>query len=154
MTLEACLLILLMSTFYLTSLVGIDSLCEDVAELASPLVNQTLLVSDCVSPPTSTLTKAVYAIWVWAIYFTFPGRTSLHSPIPAHPLSLSCLSSAPRNLLHPAGCDRADVWPQVRRLHLCLPVQWGHHQQPHHRPDEPGRHNHYHQLPNQRLLRD
>lgn len=79
MTLEACLLILLMSTFYLTSLVGIDSSCEDVAELASPLVNQTLLVSDCVSPPTSTLTKAVYAIWVWAIYFTFPGRTYLHS---------------------------------------------------------------------------
>ena len=32
-------------------------------------------MKDCLSqaPETATVTKAVYAIWVWAIYFTFPG---------------------------------------------------------------------------------
>ena len=32
--------------------------------------------TDCLStaPDTATLTKAVYALWVWAIYFTFPGQ--------------------------------------------------------------------------------
>ena len=32
-------------------------------------------MKDCLSqaPETATATKAVYAIWVWAIYFTFPG---------------------------------------------------------------------------------
>ena len=32
-------------------------------------------LKDCLSqaPETATVTKAIYAIWVWAIYFTFPG---------------------------------------------------------------------------------
>ena len=35
-------------------------------------------MKDCLSqaPETATVTKAVYAIWVWAIYFTFPGTYS------------------------------------------------------------------------------
>jgi len=78
MAIEATILILLMSTFYLTCLVGVDPtpICED---LTPPLVtNLTQVYTDCVSetPPTSVLTKAVYAIWVWAIFFTFPGTYS------------------------------------------------------------------------------
>jgi len=81
MTIEATLLITLMSTFYFTSLIGVDPspLCEG-ADLVSPLLTNvtTTDLKDCLSqaPETATVTKAVYAIWVWAIYFTFPGTYS------------------------------------------------------------------------------
>ena len=43
----------------------------------SPLLTNvtTTDLKDCLSqaPETATVTKAIYAIWVWAIYFTFPG---------------------------------------------------------------------------------
>lgn len=75
MSIEACLLILLMSTFYLTSLIGVDT-----TPLCDTIVNATFSgpTQDCVveSPPTTTLTKAIYAIWIFAIYFTFPGTYS------------------------------------------------------------------------------
>ena len=75
MSIEACLLILLMSTFYLTSLIGVDT-----TPLCDTIVNATISgpAQDCVveSPPTTTLTKAIYAIWIFAIYFTFPGTYS------------------------------------------------------------------------------
>ena len=32
------------------------------------------LLTHLQAAPTATVTKAVYALWVWAIYFTFPGR--------------------------------------------------------------------------------
>ena len=75
MTIEAFLLILLMSTFYLTSLIGVSdaTLCD-----SSPVANITTSLLDCVDemPPTSLTTKVVFAIWVWAIYLTFPGTYS------------------------------------------------------------------------------
>ena len=43
-----------------------------------------------------------------------------------------------RNLLNSASSDGADFRPQVRRVHLRLPLQRGHHQQPYHRPHEQG----------------
>lgn len=57
MSIEATLLTLLMSTLYLTSMIGTCPEEEGCSE-------------------TSTLTKAVFAIWIWAIYFTFPGTYS------------------------------------------------------------------------------
>jgi len=97
MSLESVLLVILMSTIYLTSLVGQDSrqLCEDLCTaldsnstteltvLCGQLAaNSSNLVwagqEDCLlePPPTSLATKAVFAIWVWAIFFTFPGTFS------------------------------------------------------------------------------
>ena len=80
MSIEACLLILLVSTFYLTSIIGVDSapLCPDMADVA----NITLTVGNstlgCTSGqvPTSLTTKIFYSLWIFAIYFTFPGTYS------------------------------------------------------------------------------
>ena len=48
------------------------------AGLVSPLLSNVTAMdaTDCLStaPDTATVTKAVYALWVWAIYFTFPGQ--------------------------------------------------------------------------------
>ena len=40
--------------------------------------NCNLYQKDCLlePPPTSLATKAVFAVWVWAIFFTFPGTFS------------------------------------------------------------------------------
>jgi len=87
MLLESSLLMLLMSTFYLTSLIGIDDSCPEGSgisnNITAPLVtlatgiNSTDGLQDLpCDPPTSLTTKVVYAIWVWAIYFTFPGTFS------------------------------------------------------------------------------
>ena len=79
MSIEACLLILLMSTFYLTSIIGVDitPLCQDITDATNitTVANATL---DCVTEavPTSLTTKIVYALWIWAIFFTFPGTYS------------------------------------------------------------------------------
>jgi len=77
MSVEACLLILLISTFYLTSLIGVDPtpLCQDMTNSTLSVTNATL---DCLTEPapTSLLTKLVYALWIFAIYFTFPGTYS------------------------------------------------------------------------------
>ena len=58
MAIEACLLVILMSTLYLTSMIGVTdaTLCDH-----TPLVNVTVTpLLDCVDemPPTSTTTKA------------------------------------------------------------------------------------------------
>merc|ERR1719250_111589 len=77
MSVEACLLILLISTFYLTSLIGVDPtpLCQNMTNSTLSVTNATL---DCLTEPapTSLLTKLVYALWIFAIYFTFPGTYS------------------------------------------------------------------------------
>jgi len=84
MLLEASLLILLMSTFYLTSLIGVSDCVEPdvIHNLTSPLAaaafagNSSLSESESCFQETSLTTKIVYALWVWAIYFTFPGTFS------------------------------------------------------------------------------
>merc|ERR1712180_74772 len=68
-----------MSTFYFTSSIGVENPITMCENMTSPLVvNATLESLDCVpqTPPTSLLTKVVYAVWVWAIFFTFPGTYS------------------------------------------------------------------------------
>ena len=72
MSIEACLLVILMSTFYLTSMIGVTEMPCDMERL----VNSTVVTTDCDIITTSTTTKVVFAIWVWAIYFTFPGTYS------------------------------------------------------------------------------
>jgi len=72
MSIEACLLIILISTFYLTSMIGLDPtpICVDMP-------STTTLASDCIAQPvTSLTTKLVYAVWIFAIFFTFPGTYS------------------------------------------------------------------------------
>jgi len=85
MTIESTLLMLLVSTFYLTSIIGVDSSCAvDVANnITAPLIstvgpvfNSTVQLEDYCDAPTTLTTKIVYAMWVWAIYFTFPGTYS------------------------------------------------------------------------------
>ena len=95
MSLEAVLLILLMSTFYLTSLIGVPGDMEPVcAELVSNLTSATTATSTslpCVPEelPTSLTTKLVYAAWVWAIYLTFPGGNN--NPLPAKQIIFALL---------------------------------------------------------------
>ena len=80
MSIEACLLILLMSTFYLTSIIGVDTtpLCQDIAAASNLTVALSNATIDCLTEaaPTSLTTKIVYALWIWAIFFTFPGTYS------------------------------------------------------------------------------
>ena len=77
MTIEACLLIILMSTFYLTSLIGVSDEVSSAC-LQNITGNITATITDCVEEPvgTSLTTKVVFALWVWAIYLTFPGTYS------------------------------------------------------------------------------
>ena len=89
MSIEAILLVILMSTFYLTSMIGVEevpvlvelcnsTLFDNVTTAASATAATSL--TDCapggIEAPTSITTKVVFAIWVWAIYFTFPGTYS------------------------------------------------------------------------------
>jgi len=81
MSIEAVLLVILMSTFYLTSMIGVtDPVCEQLINSATNLTTTTLATTTtselCAEIPTSITTKAVYAVWVWAIYLTFPGTYS------------------------------------------------------------------------------
>jgi len=92
MSIEAVLLIILMSTFYLTSMIGVsdpesillcdnNTMLENVTSMVSDVStttfsNITTLDCDPDNIPTSLTTKIVYALWVWAIYFTFPGTYS------------------------------------------------------------------------------
>jgi len=83
MSIESCLLIVLMSTFYLTSLIGTGTdttpLCIELLNSTTQLLNiTTTTVGPCltVEEPTSLVTKVFYALWVWAIFFTFPGTYS------------------------------------------------------------------------------
>ena len=121
------------------------SLIQGAGDLVSPILagNVTATdVKDCLTTPpeTATVTKAVYAIWVWAIYFTFPGKLLFQHVTISLIWVIFC-----RNLFNPASRDSADIWAQVRRLHLRLPLQRGYHQQPHHRPHEQGETTHFHQ---------
>jgi len=82
MSIEACLLIILMSTFYLTSLIGVtdavpcdSTLLDNITTITtSPSIEG--IVGCAEEIPTSLTTKLVFAVWVWAIYFTFPGTYS------------------------------------------------------------------------------
>jgi len=79
MSLEATLLILLMSTLYLSSLIGIDPSCNPVNETLSNFSSSNFTTT--VEPwtcddETSVTTKVVFAVWIWAIFFTFPGTFS------------------------------------------------------------------------------
>jgi len=86
MSIEASLLVLLMSTFYLTSMIGVDPRCFDgtilLLENATTSADNYTLISDLdasviVDPcATSWSTKIAFAVWVWAIFFTFPGTYS------------------------------------------------------------------------------
>jgi len=80
MSIEACLLILLMSTFYLTSIIGVDPtpLCQEIANFTNASLAISYETVNCVTEevPTTLTTKIVYALWVWAIFFTFPGTFS------------------------------------------------------------------------------
>jgi len=94
MSIEAIFLTLLMSTFYLTSLVGTSdtavpsALDTTVPLAASNLGNLTTLdlltgADSTTLPAASTpiVTKAVYAIWVWCIFLTFPGTYSMQPAV-------------------------------------------------------------------------
>eukprot|EP00088_Acartia_fossae_P040502 TRINITY_DN4217_c0_g1_i11.p1 TRINITY_DN4217_c0_g1~~TRINITY_DN4217_c0_g1_i11.p1 ORF type:complete len:208 (-),score=33.05 TRINITY_DN4217_c0_g1_i11:443-1066(-) len=81
MCIESTLLIILVSTFYLTSYIGVDPDCFETTT-ALDLVNSTTanitlddspVIDTCV---TALSTKVAYAVWVWAIFFTFPGTYS------------------------------------------------------------------------------
>lgn len=69
-----------MSTFYLTSMIGVDPACFDhsiLAVLNTSAVNSTMDPSVIADPCATTWgTKVAYAVWVWAIFFTFPGTYS------------------------------------------------------------------------------
>merc|ERR1712038_1872448 len=58
MSIEAILLLIFVSTFYFTSIVGVES------ELGSPITP-----------------KALYALWVWLIYLTFPGTYAMQPAV-------------------------------------------------------------------------
>ena len=62
--------------------IGVDTapLCQEIANITT---NVTIAISDetvdCLTEavPTSLTTKIVYALWIWAIYFTSPGQLVL-----------------------------------------------------------------------------
>lgn len=89
MSLESVLLVLLVSTFYLTSLVGVSNpvdcdACLLINETMFESVNNTLVPNvcdDCISPVTSLGTKVIYALWVWCIFFTFPGTFAMQPAV-------------------------------------------------------------------------
>ena len=74
-----------MSTFYLTSLVGVTSPSEDLIANCNSFLNETLPLggdsSICEPPETALVTKVVYALWVWCIFFTFPGTYSMQPAV-------------------------------------------------------------------------
>jgi len=79
MSMEACLLLILVSTFYLTSIIGVDDTAripQDISNLSVIVANATLGVATEAVPSTSLTTKIVYSLWIFAIYFTFPGTFS------------------------------------------------------------------------------
>ncbi len=53
---------------------------------SSPLEfqNSTTIFEDCPSDETQLVTKVVYAIWVWAIFLTFPGTYSMQPAVTTH----------------------------------------------------------------------
>jgi len=87
MSVESILLTLLVATFYLTSLVGVSEreVCECVTTTISSILNTTAIATDsacvCDPPETAAITKIVYAIWVWAIFLTFPGTYAMQPAI-------------------------------------------------------------------------
>ena len=89
MSMLAILLVMLMSTFYFTSIIGVQN-------LQNPLCTEQMVMTNLTpsSPPlrsaeevvtqtnfTTTTTKAVYAVWVWAIFLTFPGTFSMQPAV-------------------------------------------------------------------------
>ena len=73
----------------MTSLVGGgDVTATNSADLianCSSFLNETLVSgateSLCDPPETALVTKVVYAIWVWCIFFTFPGTYSMQPAV-------------------------------------------------------------------------
>ncbi|XP_040574922.1 apicoplast pyruvate carrier 1 [Lepeophtheirus salmonis] len=102
MSIESLLLTVLMSTIYVSSLFGVKNDFESPKELCKIFLdfNETIpltMVSNftgyaqdnglngttldvfksrCSFPETPFMAKAAFAVWVWAIYFTFPGTYS------------------------------------------------------------------------------
>ena len=84
MSVEASLLTVLVSTFYLTSIIGMEHSVPvppdivSISNLTISIGNDSLAsTADAVpTPSTNLLTKLVYALWIFAIYFTFPGTYS------------------------------------------------------------------------------
>ena len=79
MSILAILLVMLMSTFYITSFIGVQN---PVSTEPLVMTNLTLASPSLRSPEelktqTNLTTKAVYAVWVWAIFLTFPGTFSM-----------------------------------------------------------------------------
>ena len=65
----------------------------------------------------------VFAVWVWAIYFTFPGTYSTQ-------VNMEQWKYCKPENYHPAGCYYSNVRSQVWRIHLRLPLLQWYYQQP------------------------
>ena len=80
------------STFYLTSLIGVDVPSEfptnsDLFNCTiAPLItgnSTTVFDENCAfePPETALITKIIYALWVWAIFLTFPGTFAMQPAV-------------------------------------------------------------------------
>ena len=80
MSMVATLLVLLVSTFFLTSIIGVQS--SDCTELMTnrTISSPTLGSKEDLKAPHVT-TKAVFALWVWAIFLTFSGTFSMQPAV-------------------------------------------------------------------------
>ena len=87
MSIESAILVILTSTFYLTSMIGVSNVhdlgCHEHITYnltkISPSMRQAQL---CASElPTTLTTKAVYAAWVWSIFLTFSGTFSMQPAV-------------------------------------------------------------------------
>ena len=81
MSIVATLLALLVSTFFLTSIIGVQS-----SECTELMTNQTTSLPTTLGSPedvtaSHVTTKAVFALWVWAIFLTFSGTFSMQPAV-------------------------------------------------------------------------
>ena len=86
MSMLAILLVMLMSTFYFTSVLGVQNLQNPLCTELMIMTNLTpssppLRSTEEVNTQTNFTTKAVYAVWVWAIFLTFPGTFSMQPAV-------------------------------------------------------------------------
>ena len=81
MSVVSILLTLLMSTFFFTSIIGVQN--SECTELMTNLTisSPTLVSTENIDTPTTFTTKAVFAIWVWSIFLTFPGTFSMQPAV-------------------------------------------------------------------------
>ena len=87
MSIESAILVILTSTFYLTSMIGVSNV-HDLG-CHEHMTNNLTKISPSMRPaqlcaselPTTLTTKAVYAAWVWSIFLTFPGTFSMQPAV-------------------------------------------------------------------------